>query len=83
LLSYALTQLGLIEGEADCKPADGLITAGEWLGYAANVVPHFLESGSVKTDRGAIPIGEPLHYVRSAQISAVFDFSKSDTFILQ
>jgi hypothetical protein len=30
LLSYALTQLGLIEGEADCKPADGLPTAGEW-----------------------------------------------------
>ena len=59
LLSYALTQLGLIEGEADCKPADGLITAGEWLGYAANVVPHFLESAPSKPTEALFPSVSP------------------------
>jgi hypothetical protein len=83
LLSYALTQEGLVEGKADWKPVDRKITVGEWLGYAAEEVPRLREAGEVKTGRGITPIGEPTPFVKSAQIPAVFDFSKKDTFVLQ
>ena len=83
LLSYALTQEGLAEGKADWKPVDRKITVGEWLGYAADEVPRLREAGEVKTGRGVTPIGEPTPLVKSAQIPAVFDFSKKDAFVLQ
>jgi WD40 repeat protein len=83
LLSYALTELGLVEGEADWKPKDGKITVAEWLGFAADEVPKFVESGAVKGRRGLVPVGAPQTRVPSAQTPAVFDFSKQDTFILQ
>jgi hypothetical protein len=83
LLSYALTQEGLAEGKADWKPVDRKITVGEWLGYAADEVPRLREAGEVKTGRGVTPIGEPTPLVKSAQIPAVFDFSKKDNFVLQ
>jgi uncharacterized caspase-like protein len=83
LLSYALTQEGLVEGKADWKPVDRKITVGEWLSYAADEVPKIRETGEVKTGRGVILIGEPLRSVNSAQIPAVFDFSKKDNFVLQ
>lgn len=83
LLSYALTELGLVEGEADWKPKDGKITVGEWLSYAADEVPKFVQSGAVKGGRGVFVIGAPEKQVPSAQTPAVFDFSKSDGFVLQ
>jgi WD40 repeat protein len=83
LLSYALTELGLVDGEADWKPKDGKIMVGEWLGFAADEVPKFVESGEVKGRRGLVPVGAPQKRVPSAQTPAVFDFSKQDTFVLQ
>jgi hypothetical protein len=83
LLSYALTQQGLIDGQADWKPKDGKIMVGEWLAFAADAVPKFIQSGEVKSARGAVPIGKPKPAVQSLQIPAVFDFSKQDTFVLQ
>jgi WD40 repeat protein len=85
LLSYALTEEGLVEGKADWKPVDQKITVGEWLGYAADAVPKFIQSGEVKSARGfpAAIIGKPTSTVKSVQTPAVFDFSKKDEFILQ
>jgi hypothetical protein len=83
LLSYALTQEGLVEGKADWKPVDKRITVGEWLSYAADEVPKFREAGVVDTGRGLLPIGPPAQRLDSAQIPAVFDFSKTDTLVLQ
>jgi WD40 repeat protein len=83
LLSYALTQQGLIDGQADWNPKDGKIMVSEWLAFAADAVPKFLQSGEVKSTRGAVPIGKPKPAVQSLQIPAVFDFSRQDTFVLQ
>jgi len=83
LLSYALTELGLKEGQADWEPKDGKVMVGEWLAFAADAVPKSLQAGAVKGARGLTPIGEPEHEVPSVQTPAVFDFSKQDTFVLQ
>jgi WD40 repeat protein len=83
LLSYVLTEKGLVEGKADWKPEFGTITVGKWLSYAADAVPKSLEAGAVKTPRGMKRIGPPTPHAKSAQIPAVFDFSKKDTFVLQ
>lgn len=83
LLSYALTEEGLIEGKADWQPMDGKIMVGEWLNYAASAVPKILQSGAVETHRGLVPVGEPKHAVISIQTPAVFDFSKQDAYVLQ
>jgi WD40 repeat protein len=83
LLSYALTQEGLVEGKADWKPVDQKITVGEWLSYAADEVPKFRESGEVKTEKGMTRIGAATPHLKSAQIPAVFNFSKTDAFVLQ
>ncbi|HMG86467.1 MAG TPA: caspase family protein [Terracidiphilus sp.] len=83
LLSYALTEEGLVENKADWRPIDHKITIGEWLGYAANEVPKFRVTGEVRTVRGLIPIGAPSSNLKSDQIPAVFDFSSQDTFVLQ
>lgn len=83
LLSYALTELGLTEGKADWRPVDQKITVGEWLGYAANAVPAFIEGGVVKSTRGLIPIGQSEKKINSSQVPAVFDFSSGDTLVLQ
>ena len=83
LLSYALTEEGLVEGKADWKPVDQKITVGEWLSYAADAVPKSLAAGGVQTPRGMKRIGAPTPHAKSAQIPAVFDFSKKDTFVLQ
>lgn len=42
---------------------------GKWLSYAADEVPKLLEAGTAQ--------------LKSAQNPAVFDFSKTDTFVLQ
>src|ERR1022692_3952568 len=39
LLSYALTEVGLIQGRADWKPVDRFITTGEWPAFAVKEVP--------------------------------------------
>jgi WD40 repeat protein len=83
LLSYALTQEGLVEDKADWRPVDQKITVGEWLSYAANAVPKYLEAGQVKTVRGFEAIGEPTPNPKAAQTPAVFDFSRTDTFVIQ
>jgi WD40 repeat protein len=84
LLSYVLTHEGLVEKKADWKPIDQKITVGEWLSYAADAVPKFDPRGTTKTDtKGTILEGTPATQPSSAQIPAVFDFSKSDNFVLQ
>jgi len=83
LLTYALTQMGLVDGKADWNPVDQKITVGEWLTYAADEVPKFREAGAVETGKGLVPIGAPASQLNSAQIPAVFDFSRTDTFVLQ
>lgn len=83
LLTWALTDEGLKAGKADWKPVDNKITLGEWLGYAAQAVPKYLEAGAVKGSRGLILIGTPGTQVPSAQTPSVFDFSKGDKFTLQ
>lgn len=83
LLSYALAQEGLVEGNADWNPVDQEITLGEWLYYAADEVPQFREKGEVNTGKGLIPIGAPTPAVKPYQVPAVFDFSKKDTLVLQ
>jgi WD40 repeat protein len=83
LLTYALTQEGLVEGKADWKPVDQKITVGEWLSYAADAVPKSLQAGAVKTQRGLTLIGEPTSEVKANQVPAVFDFAKKDSFVLQ
>jgi len=82
LLSYALTEEGLVEGNADWNPVDGKITVGEWLTYAADAVPKGLEAGGVQAPRGFLHVAKP-GAVGAAQIPAVFDFSKTDTFVLR
>jgi WD40 repeat protein len=83
LLTYALTQEGLVEGKADWKPVDRKITVGEWLSYAADAVPKYLEAGRVNAARGVMIVGDPTQSVKSVQIPVVFDFSGKDTFVLQ
>jgi Caspase domain len=84
LLSYVLTHEGLVEKKADWKPVDQKITVGEWLSYAADAVPEFDQKSTTNTDtKGATLEGGPARPARSAQIPAVFDFSKSDSFVLQ
>ena len=83
LLSYVLTEQGLVQQRADWKPKNGEITLGEWLSYAADAVPRFDPHAPAGTDarsayrKDAAPIAHP------PQVPAVFDFSKSDTFVLQ
>jgi WD40 repeat protein len=81
LLSFALTDEGLVAGNADWKPVDGKITVGEWLTYAADAVPKGLEVGGVKTGRGFLKVAKP-GTVEAAQTPAVFDFSRRDGFVL-
>lgn len=84
LLSYALTQDGLVDGKADWKPVDKKVTVGEWLNYAADAVPKLDPRNSTNTaTKGFTSEGVPALRARSAQIPAVFDFSKSDSFVLQ
>jgi hypothetical protein len=84
LLSYALTQEGLVEGKADWKPVDKKITVGEWLNYAADAVPKFGQVNTTNGDTKGVTLeGVPALRARSAQVPAVFDFSKSDSFVLQ
>jgi hypothetical protein len=92
LLSYELTREGLENKKADWKPKYGEITVGKWLSYAADAVPKFLvadaarksvESDAAKAHRSMGQGDEATPEVKSAQIPAVFDFSKKDTFILQ
>jgi hypothetical protein len=52
LLSYALTELGLKERQADWEPKDGKVMVGEWLAFGADAVPKSLQSGAVKGARG-------------------------------
>jgi len=83
LLSFALTDEGLVEGKADWKPVDGKITVGEWLAYAADAVPKSLEAGEINTGRGLLLLAEKPGVLKAAQIPSVFDFSKTDDFVLQ
>jgi WD40 repeat protein/uncharacterized caspase-like protein len=80
LLSFALTDEGLLAGKADWKPVDGKITVGEWLTYAADAVPKGLEAGGL--GRGFLLLANP-GTVEAAQTPAVFDFSKKDGFALE
>jgi WD40 repeat protein len=81
LLSYTLTLLGLDQGKADWKPVDGKITVGEWLTFAADTVPKLLEAGGA--GRGIQLENATPGKATAAQVPAVFDFSKRDSFVLQ
>ena len=80
LLSYALTDEGLLQGKADWKPVDGKITVGEWLTFAADAVPRGLVAGA---GRGFALVAEPVGKLEASQVPTVFDFAKKDTFVLQ
>ena len=86
VLSYVLTQEGLVNGKADWKPEDGKITVAEWLSYAVNAVPQ-MEPGkaTIPGSPGADGRGFSRAYngrPKARQIPAVFDFSKDD-FVLE
>ena len=81
LLSFALTDEGLLQGKADWKPVDGKITVGEWLTFAADAVPRGLAARG--SGRGIELLDAPAGKVKASQIPAVFDFAKKDTFALQ
>jgi WD40 repeat protein/uncharacterized caspase-like protein len=84
ILSYVLSQEGLIEGKADWSPVDGKITLGEWLRFAVHEVP--------KLDLAAVPAPDKTKDSRGFlveaaaearnQTPAVFDFSRQDDFVL-
>jgi hypothetical protein len=80
LLSYALTEEGLIQGKADWKPKDEQITIGEWLSYAADAVPRLASPYKANDPlRGFRFVDE----IRREQTPAVFDFSRQDRFVIQ
>lgn len=65
-----------------------LFRNGQLVGYregvlsdAAKAVPTILQSGTMDTHRGLIPVGKPEQEVPSIQTPAVFDFSKQDTLV--
>jgi hypothetical protein len=84
LLSYVLTQEGLVEKKADWKPVDQKIIVGEWLSYAANAVPQFDPTSITKAGAKGVALeGLPASHPPGVQVPAVFDFTKADTFVLQ
>jgi hypothetical protein len=83
LLTWALTEEGLKEGKADWKPVDKRITVGEWLNYAAQAVPKYIEAEGVKGPRAVLLNDAAVGHAPSLQTPAVFDFSKHDDFELQ
>lgn len=79
-----LTEAGLAKGEADWHPPDKRITLGEWLSFAVDRAPkpmeqEIAEQESVKASRG-VKVNRIA--VRAAQIPALFDFTKQDTFVI-
>jgi WD40 repeat protein len=88
ILSYALSQEGLVEGKADWSPADGKILMAEWLNFAVHEVPQ-LDLSKVNKTGGAgrgsalivesAPGAKPISTagVTPRQVPAVFDFSKT------
>ena len=86
ILSYVLSQEGLIEGKGDWSPVDGRITLGEWLKFAVHEVPK-LDSATVPAQnkftisRGSTVDDAPRHKPQT-QTPAVFDFSRQDDFVL-
>ena len=79
LLSYVLTEEGLVQGKADWKPRDNQITLGEWLAYAVDEVPRLNDPSSPGNKGRGVEIEENTR----AQVPAVFDFSKKDQFVIQ
>jgi WD40 repeat protein len=90
ILSYVLSQKGLIEGKADWSPLDGKITLGEWLRFAVHEVPmlNLTNAGAhdkAKGSRGVriestVDAGKSLD--ARIQTPAVFDFAKQDELVL-
>jgi WD40 repeat protein len=85
LLTYVLTKEGLDERKADWNPVDRKISVGEWLGYAADAVPKFNptapEQGGEKAARVEDTSGNLLRRT-AAQVPALFDFSKTDLYLI-
>jgi hypothetical protein len=82
VLTYILTQKGLVEHKADWKPVDQKITVAEWLGYAAFAVPQYtLDPAKITATKGVG--GRFVSAGKTIQIPALFDFSKTDTLQLQ
>ena len=79
ILSYVLTEEGLVQGKADWRPKDKQITVGEWLAYAVDEVPRLNERASTKGKGRSVLVEE----APQAQTPAVFDFSKKDQFVIQ
>jgi hypothetical protein len=78
LLSYVLVHDGLQQGKADWRPVNHHITVGEWLAYGANAVPKFVPD-EVKAQQSSADSSQ----VFPVQTPALFDFSKTDGFVLQ
>ncbi len=79
LLSYALAEAGLVQGKADWKPKDQQITVGEWLAYGAAAVPKLENSRKAGGQGRGVLVEENT----LGQIPALFDFSKTDRFVIQ
>jgi WD40 repeat protein len=81
ILSYVLSQEGLVEGKADWSPADGKIMMAEWLNFAVHEVPQLdLSKGnkSIGGGRGSALIVDSAPVSMARQVPAVFDFSKNE-----
>ncbi len=84
ILSYVLSQEGLVEGKADWSPADGKIMMAEWLNFAVHEVPQLDVSRVDKSTgggRGSARVVNSARVSMPRQVPAVFDFSK-DEFVL-
>ncbi|WP_290702507.1 caspase family protein [Amphritea sp.] len=82
LLTYSLVNDGLVEQQADFLPADGILSASEWLKYGQHRVPEIyrlLKAGnttSFKTSRGVVRKNIPR--VENVQMPGLFDFYRGD-----
>jgi WD40 repeat protein len=84
LLTYVLTEEGLLKGEADWKPIDRKVTIAEWLAFAADRVPKWMEPKMAQQESTDASRGVETHPIgaRAAQIPALFDFTKKDQFVI-
>ena len=83
LLTYTLTELGLINMKADWRPVDGKITIAEWLSYAVQEVPKAMAMGTLKGPRGVVVLRGVKDSAGFIQTPVLFNFSKTDTFVLE
>jgi hypothetical protein len=83
LLTYVLTDVGLEKGQAEWKPTDPKILLAEWLSFAVNSVQKLSDGGTADEVTKGVKVNSARKVVRSAQIPALFDFTKTDGMLLE